>query len=352
VKTDNVVTFSISPERNGYDWHRTRALFDDVDRELAALPGVSGVAESVVPLLGSSNLGRGIEVQGFHKGPDTDDNSRYDKVSPSFFKTLGIPILSGREFTGSDRLGSQKVAIVNETFVKKFGLGRDPIGKFMANRAGRAPDILIVGLAKDAAYSEVKQKIPPVFYLPASQDSTVGSTYYYVRASGDPEPVLRAVRSLVAHLDPNLPVENLKTLPQQVSDNVYLDRIVGELSAGFAVLATLLAAIGLYGVLAYSVMQRTRELGVRMALGADPLKVQLMVLRQVALMTLTGGAVGVAGAFAFGRPVQSLLFGMSGYDPLVVSISTLMLAFVALGAGYLPARRASRLDPVRALRYE
>jgi predicted permease len=352
VNVQNVVMFSVSPGLNGYNWRRSRALFEGVDQDLSALPGVTGVGESVIPLLGSSNRGRGIEVQGFSKGPDTDDHASYDRVSPGFFRTMGIPILSGRDIAPGDRMGSQKVAVVNETFAKKFGLGSDAVGKFMADRSGQPTDILIVGLAKDAKYSELKGAIPPVFYLAAAQDSTEGSMYYYVRASGDPEPVLRAVRSIVARRDPNLPVDKLKTLPQQVSDNVYLDRMIGELSAGFAVLATLLAAIGLYGVLAYSIAQRTREFGVRIALGADPVRVRLMVLRQVALMTLIGGLAGIAGAIALGKPVQSLLFEINGFDPLVVALSALLLVLVALGAGYIPARRASRLDPVRALRYD
>lgn len=352
VNVHNVVMFSISPELNGYGGQRSRAVFDAVDQGLAALPGVTGVAQSMIPLLGSSNYGRSVEVQGFAKGPDTDDGAHYDRVSPGFFRTMGIPILSGREFSASDRVGSQKVAVVNETFAKKFGLGRDAIGKYMADQGGAPTDILIVGIAKDAKYSEVKQPDPPTFYLAALQDSALGSAYFYVRAAGDPEPVLRAVRSIVAHVDPNLPVEKLKTLPQQVSDNVYLDRMIGELSAGFAALATLLAAIGLYGVLAYSISQRKRELGVRMALGADPAKVRRMVLGQVAVMTLIGGSIGIAGALALGKPVQSLLFEIAGFDPFVVGLSAVVLALVALGAGYIPARRASKLDPVRALRYD
>ena len=352
VNIHNVVMFSVSPGRNGYDWHRSHALFDGVHQDLAALPGVSGVAESIIPLMGGYNRGRSVEVQGFTKGPDTDDGAHYDKVSSGFFRTMGIPILLGREFAPGDRMGSQKVAVVNETFAKKFGLGRDAVGKFMANRSGAPTDILIVGVAKDAKYSEVKQADPPIFYLAAAQDSTEDSMYYYVRASGDPEPLMRAIRSVVAHRDPNLPVESLKTLPQQVSDNVYLDRMTGELSVGFAALATLLASIGLYGVLTYSIAQRSRELGVRMALGANPTTVQLMVLRQVARMTLIGGSVGIAGALALGKPVQSLLFEINGRDPLVVALSALVLTLVALGAGYIPARKASRIDPVRALRYD
>jgi ABC-type antimicrobial peptide transport system permease subunit len=164
--------------------------------------------------------------------------------------------------------------------------------------------------------------------------------------------LLRAIQGVVSRLDPNLPVEGLKTLPQQVRENVFLDRMIGTLSALFALLATLLAAVGLYGVLSYSVAQRSREIGVRMALGADGSSVRGMVLRQVGLMTLVGGAIGIAGAIGLGRAARSMLFGLEGHDPLVIAASAVALTLVAFGAGYIPARRASRVDPMQALRYE
>jgi ABC-type antimicrobial peptide transport system permease subunit len=167
-----------------------------------------------------------------------------------------------------------------------------------------------------------------------------------------PEQALRAVPQVIKKLDPNLPVEQLKTLPQQVKDNVAIDRMISVLSASFAVLATLLAAVGLYGVLAYSVAQRTREIGVRMALGASSGAVQGMVLRQVGVMTLVGGIIGIAAAIALGRGAQSLLYELKGWDPFVISAAAVLLAMVALGAGFIPALRASRVDPMQALRYE
>jgi predicted permease len=319
---------------------------------LAAIPGVTDVSGSLVPVLSGSNWGTDVTVQGFKKGPDTDANSRYNEVGPGYFKTLGMQLLAGRDFTQSDRLGTTRVAIVNETFAKKFGLGRDAVGKYMGTGRSDSLNILIVGLAKDANYSDVKQTIPPVFATPYKQDSTVGSLAFYVRASGDLTQTLRAIPAVVRAIDPNLPIEGLKTLPQQVKENVFLDRMISTLSAAFALLATLLAAVGLYGVLAYSVAQRTREIGVRMALGADRSRVRTMVLRQVGVMTAIGGTVGIAAAIAIGRGAKSLLFATSGYDPIVIGLSALVLTIVALGAGYLPALRASRVDPMQALRYE
>jgi len=210
----------------------------------------------------------------------------------------------------------------------------------------------IVGLVPDVAYRDVKAPVPAVFFTPAAQDTALGYAHYYVRTSGSTEQLVGEIPKIVKSIDPNLPVEELKTMTQQVKDNVFLDRLISTLSAAFALLATLLAAVGLYGVLAYSVAQRTREIGVRMALGADGGTVQLMVLRQVAVMTLIGGVIGIAGAIALGRAAQSLLFELKGHDPVVMALSAAVLTAVALASGYIPALRASRIDPVQALRYE
>jgi ABC-type antimicrobial peptide transport system permease subunit len=193
--------------------------------------------------------------------------------------------------------------------------------------------------------------VPPVFYTPWRQDSRPGGMNFYVR-SPQPETVMRAIRGAMKAIDPALPVEDLKTMPQQIRENVFLDRMISTMSASFAVLATLLAAIGLYGVLAYTVTQRTREIGVRMALGADAARVRGMVLGQVLRMMLIGGGIGLVAAVGLGHAASSLLFGLQGHDPLVFGLSIVALSMVALGAGYIPARRASQVDPVQALRYE
>jgi predicted permease len=351
IRPENVITFGLSPRLNGYDSTRSRQLFERVEQELAAVPGVTSVAAGLVPLLAGSNWGTDVSVEGFERGPDTDANSRYNEVGPGYFKALGVPLLAGREFTESDVLTSGKVAVVNETFARKFNLGRDAVGKWMS-QGDDSLDIQIVGLVEDAKYSSVKDTIPPVFYTPYRQDARAGFMYFYARTSLPPDQLLRAVPRVIAQLDPNLPVEELKTLPQQIRENVFLDRMISTLSASFAVLATLLAAIGLYGVLAYTVAQRTREIGLRMALGADGGRVRRMVLRQVSWMILIGGVIGIAAAVALGRYAGSLLFELQGYDPVVIATATVVLAIVALGAGYIPALRASRVDPMQALRYE
>ncbi len=213
-------------------------------------------------------------------------------------------------------------------------------------------DMEIIGLVQNAKYSEVKQQVPAQFFRPYRQDDRVGFLTYYVRTSLDPNELVGAIPKVVARLDPNLPVENLRTLPQQIRENVFLDRFISVMSASFAGLATLLAAIGLYGVLAYTVTQRTREIGLRMALGAAPGRVRSMVLRQVGVMTIIGGVIGLAAAIGLGRLAESLLYEMKSGDAVVLVSSAVLLTLVALGAGLIPAHRASRIDPMRALRYE
>jgi predicted permease len=352
MNAENVITFAVSPQLNGYPPERSRQLFAQIEEELARQPGVLGVTSAMVPLLSGSNWGTNVYVQGFAAGPDTDTNSRYNELGPDYFRTLGVPLLAGREFTVSDTLGAPKVAVVNEAFARKFNMGRDVVGKRMSIGNASKLDIEIVGFAQNAKYSEVKGEIPPLFFTPYRQDERIGFITFYVRTGLDPERMLPAMQTVVTRLDPTLPVDNLRTLPQQVQQNVFLDRFVTTLSAAFAGLATLLAAVGLYGVLAYTIAQRTREIGLRMALGADAASVRGMVLRQVGLMTLIGGVLGLSLAALAGWSAQSLLFELKGYDPAVLGGSAAVLALVAFSAGIIPAQRAARVDPMRALRYE
>jgi len=354
LKLDNVVTFSVSPELNGYTPERSKVLFEQLEQSLASQPGVTGVTASMVPLLAGSNWGTDVRVQGFESGPDINSNSRFNAVGPNYFSTLGIPILAGREFVESDRLGGRQVVVVNEAFAEKFKLGRDVVGKLMA-RSGRTTgelDMEIVGLVQNAKYSEVKAVVPPLFFTPYKQDERIGYISFYVRTDASPEALLRTIPTVVAALDGNLPVEEVRTMPQQVKENVFLDRMISTLSAAFAALATVLAAIGLYGVLAYTVTQRTREFGLRMALGADGANVRGLVLRQVGVMAAIGGTLGLGMAIWIGREAESQLFEVKGSDPIVFAAAFVLLGVVALAAGIIPAQRASKVNPMRALRWE
>ncbi len=351
VKVDQVVTFRVSPELNGYPAERSLQFFQRLEDELARTPGVTNVSASAVPLLSGSNWGNSVGVEGYPKGPDVDKSSRYNEVGPGYFSTVGIPVLMGREFTRSDALGSPKVAVVNQAFARKFNLGPNPIGRRM-DQGNDSLDIEIVGMVQDAKYSEVKAEIPPQFFVPYTQDERVGALSFYGRTGGDPAALLPVVTRIVHGLDQDLPLEDLRTMPEQIRENVFLDRFVSFFSVAFAVLASFLAAIGLYGVMAYTVAQRTREFGVRMALGADPASVRGMVLAQVAKMTGVGAIIGLTAAIGIGRVAQSLLFRMQGSDPVVLLGAAGMLALVALGAGLVPALRASSIDPTLAMRHD
>ncbi len=213
-------------------------------------------------------------------------------------------------------------------------------------------DIEIVGVSGNTTYNNVKDEVMPLVALPYRQDESVGSTHFYVRTTGSDDDLVSAIPRVVRDIDPTLPVADVQKMSVQVLENVSLDRFVTTMSAAFAALATLLAALGLYGVLAYTVTQRTREFGLRMALGADSANVRRLVLRQVGLMTAVGGAIGLAAAVALGRAAESLLFQMNARDPFVFAAATLALTAVALCAGLIPAQRAARVDPMTALRYE
>jgi predicted permease len=346
---DSLVTFRLPPALNGYSGPRSQQIYAQIEREVGAIPGVRGVVAAQVQVLAGNNWDNDVNVQGFPATLDTDVDAYYNAVSPDFFRTMGIPLVAGREFTQSDVAGAPRVVIVNEAFTRKFKLGQNAVGKLMGQRRDSLTHT-IVGVVKDAKYSEVKQEDRPVFYMPYKQDTTIGVLSFYVRSSVPSKTLMPEIRQTIARIDRDLPLMSFKTMPQQIRDNVYLDRMITTLSAAFAALATLLAAIGLYGVLAYSVVQRTKEIGVRMALGADSSSIVTMVLRHVALMTVVGAAIGAAGAFAIGKGAQSLLFGMTARDPLVMVAAATVLAIVALAAGSLPARRASKVDPVHAIR--
>ncbi len=354
IRTDNVVTFRLSPETSGYEPGQSRILFARVEETLAAQPGVTGVTASSVALFAGQDWLNDVLVEGFELEPDTTPNSRFNAIAPGYFETLGIPLLAGRTFTEVDALDAPKVAVVNEAFARQFDLGRDAVGKRMARGGRGAPlDVEIVGLVADSGYANVRSPAPALHYIPSRQQAALGGLTFYVRSTSPPEGLLRAIPALMADLDPNLPVTDLRTLPRQVRNNVSRDRLISMLAAAFAVVATLLAAVGLYGTLAYTVSQRTREFGLRMALGANAARLRSMVLGQVGRMTLASVAVGLVAALGVGRVARSLLYEVDGAQPVVVAVAAVVLSVVVVGlaAAFVPAHRASRIDPMTALRH-
>jgi predicted permease len=351
LRTQNIITFGVSPQLNGYDAERSRIFFERLEEELAAVPGVTAVAAARVAVLAGNTWNNDVNVEGFERAPGTNASASMNWISTGYFSTLDIPLIAGRGFTTADSRGNAPVVIVNEAFARRFGLGGDAVGKQMS-LGGEDMDMQIVGVVRDAKYASVKDDVPPVFFMPWRQAERTGALAFYVRTAGAPAPVMQEVYRVVAGLDPHLPVEQLKSMPQQVRENVFMDRMVGSLSTAFATLATILAAIGLYGVLAYTVARRTREIGVRMALGATTGNVRGLVLRQVGAMLLVGGVIGIAAAVALGRAAASLLYGVEGRDPIVLVAAAVVLGAFGLAAGFIPAQRASRVDPVTALRYD
>ncbi len=349
---DHVITFTISPFRNGYTLQGSLQLFERLEDELAALPGVTNVSDSLVPLLTGAYRKLGVSVEGYKIGLD-ENPPLYNEIGAAYFRTLGIPLISGREFVRSDAAGAPKVAIVNQAFADKFNLGRDAVGKHIGDtNSGFLLDAEIVGLVQNAKSYNVRTESEPMFFRPYRQDNKIEYLSFYVQTPLNPEQLFPGIRKMLARNDPNLPVENLRTMPHQVRDSTFIDRVMSILSAAFACLAILLAAVGLYGVLAYTMALRTREIGLRMALGASPAQVRSMVFRKVGMMIFVGSAIGLALAIAFGRVASVMLYQLQGSDPAVLCSATVVLALVGLIAGFIPAYRASKIDPMQALRYE
>jgi predicted permease len=349
MNTENVIGFSVSPRLNAYKSEQTRALYERMERELAAIPGVRSVAASQVPLIAGSNWGNSVKIEGAPR--DRDYDARLNEIGPGFLGKMGIPLIAGREFGASDSLAAPKVAIVNQQFVKAFLGGRNPLGVRMSAGDDQA-DMEIVGVVKDSHYSAVKQDPPKLYYVPWEQDKEPDSLSFYVRSALPPARMFSQIRRVMASLDRDLPLENLRTLDDQISLNIQSDRLVLQLAAAFAVLATALAMLGLYGVMAHSVTRRTREIGIRMALGAGPGRILSMVLREMLWIVGIGLAAGIAIALSVTRFAESQLYGVKPRDAVVVAAAALALAATAFAAGYLPARRAAKVNPLDALHYE
>jgi predicted permease len=267
---------------------------------------------------------------------------------------MKIPLLSGREFNVGDTAKSTKVAIINEAMAKQFLQNRNPIGVHFAMGAGNdvKPDIEIVGVVKDTKESHVRDETRPFFYQPYSQFGKLFGMSFYLRTQQDPLLVANTLREAVRGADPNLPVYELKTVQRVVDEDLFAERIIAGLSAAFGGLAALLSALGIYGVLAYLVVQRTREIGIRVALGAAAGHVRGLVFKEVGWMVLAGALVGLPSAYGLARLSESLLYGVHAGDVAVYAASLGIICVVALAACYIPSRRATRIDPIVALRYE
>jgi len=353
VRAEHLITFSIAPEQNGYTPVRSVALFDQLRESLSALPGVTVVSAAEIPVFTDSNSSSNITAEGYTPHDDEDTNVYHNYVGPDYFSALGIPLIAGREFNRGDTSNGEKTAIVNETMAKRFFAGREAVGSRFTFGSGNVhPDIQIVGIVKDSKHGSVREKARPFVYIPYSQQKTIGRLTYYIKTQQGLGQMAATLRREVQHLDPNLPVFDLKTLDQQIDESLFADKFLTSLSLSFALLAAVLAVIGLYGVMAYTVTRRTREIGIRMALGASRGNVSWLILREVVVLAAIGLVIGLPAAYALGHVTESLLYGVKVSDPIVFAGAALLLSSGTLLGGYLPARRAATTDPLKALRCE
>jgi putative ABC transport system permease protein len=353
VNTSHVLQFSVRPDLNGSAPAQTLAFADRARNEIAALPGVRSVSISTTSIFEGDDSSSNFTPEDYRPGDDTV--ALYDYIGRNYFSTMGIPLIAGREFTESDTAGSPKVCIINEKLAQRSFAGRNPIGLHITHGAGKLyanPPMEIIGVVANSKWDDARSDIVPFLYMPYSQDQNLGRLAFYVRTERDPSSMAAALRSLVQRLDPNLPVNSLRTLEEQVSNSMLNDRLVAVLSVSLALLAALLAALGLYGVLAYLVARRTREIGIRIALGGEHADILWLVVGQGGRLTVVGGVIGIAAALVAMRWVASLLYGVTAHDPLTFVGVVVLLAIVSGAACYIPARRAMRVDPMVALRYE
>jgi predicted permease len=362
----NLVGFEIDPSYSGYNVARLKVFYPQLLDSLSSIPGVQSTGLASIRILEDNEWDSSMTVEGFNPPtPDAHPEPYMNEISPNYFATMGVPIVNGRDFRPSDTgevnhhpddpFGwNPSVVMINETFAKKYFPGHDPVGMHLGfgSDPGTPTDMEVIGVVKDIKYQSLREEIPPQAYLPYIADRFVGGMVIYVRTVADPTLLMTSIRSKVRDLDPNIPISNMRTTEVQISNSLSTERMIASLSAVFGFLATLLAVIGLYGVMAYTVAQRTREVGIRMALGAAQGNVIWMVMREVLILVAIGVAAGVPASLALTKLVQSQLFGLSPHDPAILALATIALAFVACAAGYIPAWRASRLDPMKALRYE
>jgi predicted permease len=351
-QVDSLLTFSIDPTLSGYTQERATTLFERLQEEIGAVPGVRSVSMSEIGMLNGNDWSMTVKVDGYQPKEDENMNPSVDGVASRFFSTVGIPLASGREFTDTDTASAPRVAIINQTMARYYYGDSNPIGRRLGFGRGGATDIEIVGVVRDIRGQQLRTEPKRFLYIPYRQDDSVTQLTFFVRAAGDGRSAAGAVRQAVQRFDPNLPIADMKTMEAQVGESLFVERMVAVLSVAFGALATLLAAIGLYGVMAYAVARRTREIGIRMALGAERGRVLWMVLKEVAALAAVGVAVGLGAAFYATRQVQSQLFGLSPSDPVTLVSATVLLFAVAMGAGFGPARRATGIDPNVALKAE
>ncbi|MGI8961074.1 MAG: ABC transporter permease [Bryobacteraceae bacterium] len=361
---ERLIGFNIDPSLNGYSTARAKIFYQRLVDDLASVPGVKSVGLASTRILEDNEWDSSMTVEGYTAKPGQNPEPFMNSVSPNYFRTLGVPILAGRDFTINDateiKAGpdpddwSPTTAIINESFARRYFAGRDPIGLHVGfgSDPGTKTAMRVIGVVKNIKYTNLRDEIPVQAYIPYLGSHFVDAMTVYMRSTLDPDHIMPAVRRRLRALDPNIPIYSMRTTEEQIDLSLRTERLVASLSSVFGFLATLLAVIGLYGVMAYTVARRTREIGIRMALGAIQGNVIWMVMKEVLILITAGVLVGVPAAIGLSGLVKSQLYGLAPHDPVTLIWSTAVLATVACLAGFFPALRASRVDPMQALRHE
>jgi predicted permease len=352
-RTQQVLTFSVNATLDRPETPRAVAFYQDLLDRLASQPWAASVAAAEGGPFSGSTRGSNLTIEGYHPPRDQEADASVALVSPGFFRTMGVPLRDGREFNGHDTGGAPKTVIVNESFAKLYFAGQSPVGRHIMFGASNHPvlDREIVGVVADSR-TGVRSSPKATVYAPYAQWSRATRLIFYVRTKGDESRVAADVVRIVRNADPDLPAPAVQSLDARIGDSLYIERLIAILSGAFGVLAVLLAALGVYGVMAYGVARRRSEIGIRVALGARPIDVRRMVLREATRMVTIGLGIGFAAALLLGRLVQSQLYGVQAADPAVLLAACATLAVAGLAAAFIPSWRASRIDPLVALRYE
>ena len=356
---ENLVLFGIDPPSKRYPAPNDIALHVRLEDALRSVPGVEGVTASDIPLLSSSDANTGFFIEGApevkYVPGDTSHYANLAHVGTDFTSVMKIPMVAGRTFTRQDTETSQSVAIVNQALVRKFFPHENPLGRRFSPEGHLDKDtkwIQIIGVCANTRYAQLRSDPPPLYFALYRQQTEAGGLTYIVRTSRKPETIVPSLRAAVRRIDPDLPLMDVRTQEQQIAANLQQERMFASLTSGFGLLALALACVGIYGIMAYTVVQRTNEIGIRLALGATRRQVRGMVLREAGWLAVLGVATGLVVALGLGRLVRSMLYGVQPADPIALALAGFLLLLVALISGWLPALRAARVEPMEALRHE
>ena len=350
---DHLLLFDLQPPQTRYPEAKEVALYHEIEAKLASSPGVDSVTLTGVALISHNRSGHVFDPDDSSQKTNVHEHVAFNMVGEHFFTTFSIPVIAGRAFASSDSETSPKVAVINEQLAKQFFSATDPVGKtFLTGNPKNPERVEIIGVCKDAKYDNLRSDPPATFYVPYRQQSGSEFMTFAIRTQMKQEAIVPLLRTALASIDKDLPLLDIRTQNEQIEDTTKQERMIASLTSGFGLLALVLACIGIYGIMAYSVSRRTNEIGIRMALGARSDGVQRMIIREASLLVIIGVAAGLAIGVAMSRLIATMLYGLRSYDPFTFATAGLLLVVVALSASWIPARRAASIDPIKALRHE